>query len=88
MRAAHPHPIFLRVPPPGPTVRQASLFTDPLFSLKSSPSARDKNKNSGELNDRYRRGVGVGEEGNCFCYFSFRPSAVVVGLADYQRKER
>ena len=28
----------------------ASLFTHPPFSLKSSPSARDKNKNSGRLN--------------------------------------
>ena len=28
----------------------ASLFTDPPFSLKSPPSARDKNKNSGRLN--------------------------------------
>ena len=26
-----------------------SLFTDPLFSIKSPPSARDKNKNSGGL---------------------------------------
>ena len=26
-----------------------SLFTDPLFPLKSPPSARDKNKNSGEF---------------------------------------
>ena len=26
-----------------------SLFTDPLFSIKSPPSERDKNKNSGEF---------------------------------------
>ena len=37
----------------------SSLSTDPLFSLKSLSSARDKNKNSGELNDHLRMRYGT-----------------------------
>ena len=36
-----------------------SLFTDPLFSLKSQPSACDKNINSGELRQLLRTGYVV-----------------------------
>ena len=36
-----------------------SLFTDPLFSLKSPSSARDKNYNSGELKEKSDRATSV-----------------------------
>ena len=42
--------------------RCRSLFTDPLLSLQSPSSARDKKHNLGEFIDRQRKGVGVGEE--------------------------
>ena len=34
------------------SLEETSLFTDFLLSLKSPPSVRDKDKNSGELSDR------------------------------------
>ena len=43
-----------------------SLFTDPLFSLQSPSSARDKKINRGGFIDRQRKGIGVGEEENIF----------------------
>ena len=60
-------------PPPAPTrtlgyaygyffLRSRNLFTDPLFSLQSPSSARDKKYNHGEFIDRRCKGVGVGEE--------------------------
>ena len=47
-----------------------SLFTDPLFSLQSPSSARDKKLNRGGFIDRQRKEVVVGEEEN----FSFSRS--------------
>ena len=38
-----------------------SLFTDPLFSIQSPSSARDKKINHGGFIDRRHKGVGVGE---------------------------
>ena len=51
--------------------RLYSLFTDPLFSLRSLSSARDKFKNRGGFIDRQRMGVGVGEEENRRSLFFF-----------------
>ena len=36
-----------------------SQFTDPLFFLKSPSSARDKNKNSGELKEKSDKATSV-----------------------------
>ena len=48
-----------------------SLFTDPLFSLRSLSSARNRFKNRGGFIDRQRKGVGVGEEENRRSLFFF-----------------
>ena len=51
--------------------RLYSLFTDPLFSLRSLSSARDKFKNRGGFSDRQRKRVGMGEEENRRSLFFF-----------------
>ena len=51
--------------------RLYSLFTDPLFSLRSLSSARDKFKNRGGFSDRQRKRVEMGEEENRRSLFFF-----------------
>ena len=62
-----------------------SLLTDPLFSLRSLSSARDKFKNRVGFSDRQRKGVGVGEEENRRSLFFFFLSSA---LANFSKNEK
>ena len=66
------------------SLEETSMFTDFLFSPTSPPSARDNDKNSGELNDRQRKGVGVG--GRRKYSFFFLALRARSRRADYQKE--
>ena len=56
-----------------------SLFTVPLFSLRSPSSARDKKKNRRRYIDRQRKGVRVGKKNiGSSLFFFFSRSALVL----------
>ena len=68
------------------SLEETSLFTDFLLSLKSPPSARDKDKNRGELSDRKCKGVGVG--GRRKYSFFFLALLARSRRADYRKEKK
>jgi len=76
-----PDRIAFRVVPLHTRLACSKIFKDPLFSLQSPSSARDKKSNRGEFIDRQRKVVGVGEEKN-------RRSALVLALTAVFEKIR